>query len=155
MDAPAEGLVRSIMVTDVHTVWSATSVLETASIMEREGHGCVIVVDDNIAIGIVTERDIVHRVTASGIDPSKVRVQDIMSSPLITIPPGVTIKEAAQKMSAYEIRRIVVASEDGRLFGLLTAGDIAKWLAKQADYSDPALNAIARLKVPSAEAPYR
>lgn len=155
MDGLDQTLVRDVMVTDVHVVSPSMSVEETAAVMEKEGHGCVVVVDEGIAVGLVTERDIVHRITAAGVNPAKVRVQDVMSSPLITIAPEATIREAAEKMSAYEIRRIVVATEDGRLVGLLTAGDIAKWLAKRADYSDPALNAIARLKIPSADSPYR
>ena len=154
-EASEETLVSEIMVTDVHVVGPTLSVKDTAVIMEREGHGCVIVVNENIAIGIVTERDIVHRVTAAGVDASKIRVEDIMTTPLVTIQRGATIVEAAEKMSAYEIRRLVVVTEDGRLLGLLTAGDIATWLAKEADYSDATLNAIARLKVPSREAPYR
>ena len=154
-ESPEERLVGDIMVTDVHTVNTKTTVKDTAAVMAREGHGCVIVVRVDIAVGMVTERDIVHKVTGEGVDPSKIRVEDIMSSPLITISPEATIMEAAEKMSAFEIRRIVVVNEGGRLLGLLTAGDIARWLAKQKGYSDPALNAIARLKTSSTGGPYR
>ncbi len=154
-EEPPERLVGDIMVTDVHAVGTKATVKDTAAVMAREGHGCVIVVRANIAVGMVTERDIVHKVTSMGVDPSKIRVEDIMSTPLITISPEATIMEAAEKMSEYEIRRIVVVSEDGRLVGLLTAGDIARWLAKQKDYSDPALNAIARLKTPPTAGPYQ
>ncbi len=143
------------MVTDVHVVRTKTTVKEAAAVMAKEGHGCVIVVRADIAVGIVTERDIVHKVTSEGVDPSKIRVEDIMSTPLITVTPEVTIMEAAEKMSSFEIRRIVVVGDNGRLVGLLTAGDIARWLAKQKDYSDPALNAIARLKMSSTGGPYR
>ncbi len=152
---PEERLVGDIMVTDVHAVDVRTSVRDTARIMAKEGHGCVIVVTGDIAVGIVTERDIVHKVTSEGVDPSKVLIEDIMSTPLITTLPQATILEAAEKMSAYEIRRIVVVDENGRLLGLLTAGDIARWLAKQRAYADPALNAIARLKKSSSGGPYR
>lgn len=143
------------MVTDVHAVGPSVSVRELAAVMEREGHGCVIVVVGSVALGIVTERDIVHRVTAAGADPAKIRAQDIMSAPLITIHPDATVKDAAEKMSSYEIRRIVVSTDEGRIVGILTAGDIARWLAKSAEYADSALNAIARLKVPSPGAPYQ
>ena len=54
--------------------------------------------------------------------------------------------DAAERMSAYGIRRIVVVHDDVALAGLLTAGDLAKWLAMMKGYSDSALNAIARLK---------
>ncbi|HZW54705.1 MAG TPA: CBS domain-containing protein [Nitrososphaerales archaeon] len=138
--------VEEIMVRDVHTVDCESSVKETARLMADEGHGCVIVVRAQLAVGIVTERDIVHKITADAIDPSKVRVEDIMSAPVVTISYKATIGEAAEKMSVYEIRRIVVVNEHERMVGLLTAGDLAKWLAKQKNYADPTLNAIARLK---------
>ncbi|MDG6915382.1 MAG: CBS domain-containing protein [Nitrososphaerota archaeon] len=147
--------VKDIMVTDVHAVGVGTSVKETAAIMAREGHGCVIVVDRGIAVGIVTERDIVRKVTGEGVDPSRVRVQDIMSTPLITVSPSATVLEAAEMMSEYEVRRTVVVDDEGRLVGLLAAGDIARWLAQQKNYEDAALNAIARLKTSSTGGPYR
>lgn len=145
----AETVVEDIMVRDVHVVDREATVRETASIMAKEGHGCVIVVNAEYALGIVTERDIVQKITADGIDPAKIKVEDIMSSPLITISPKATILEAAEKMSVYEVRKIVVIDELGRMVGVLTAGDLAKWLAKQRNYKDPALNAIARLNVGS------
>lgn len=146
-EVTSEKLVEDIMVRDVHTVDSQSSVKEAAQVMAKEGHACVIVVSGEYAVGIVTERDIVHKITADGIDPSKVRVEDIMTSPLVIISPKATIREAAEKMSIYEVRKIVVTDKSGRMVGLLTAGDLAKWLAKQRNYADPTLNAIARLKV--------
>lgn len=154
-ERPAGVLVGDVMTTDVHVVKAGSSVKDTAAVMAREGHGCVIVVNGAFALGMVTERDIVHKVTSEGADPAKVRVDDIMSTPLITIPPDATLLEAARKMTEYEIRRIVVVDGMGRLLGLLTAGGIANWLARQKNYADPSLNAMARLRRPSPEAPYR
>ena len=147
--------VRDVMTSEVHAVQAGTSVRETARAMRNRGHGCVIVTRGYLAVGIVTERDIVHKVIGEGADPSKVLVDDIMSRPLITIMPDATIQEAAQRMSEYGIRRIVVVDGSGKLLGLLTAGGIARWLSKRADYLDPTLNAIARLKTPPPEGPYR
>ena len=154
-DEPEETLVSEIMITDVHIVSPTTSVKEAAAAMARRGHGCVVVVEGNTAVGMVTERDVVHKVTAEGVDPTKVLVEDIMSTPIITTSPDASVIEAAQKMSLFQIRRIVVASEDGNLLGLLTAIDIARWLAKRTGYTDPTLNAIARLKQSPAGGPYR
>lgn len=134
------------MASSVLTVESTATVREAAVLMSKKAYGCVLVVEGDRAIGIITERDIVRQITAEGVDPSKVRAADIMSTPLVTIPVNSTVMEAAERMSAYGIRRIVVVNEDGALAGLLTAGDLAKWLAKQKNYSDSALNAIARLK---------
>lgn len=143
------------MTTLLLTVSPSMTVQDTAKLMAARAHGCVLVVEGNRAIGIITERDIVRQITAEDVDPSKVRAGDIMSTPLVTIPLGSAVSEAAEKMSAYGIRRIVVVREDGALAGLLTAGDIAKWLAKQKNYSDSALNAIARLKRTGTGGPYK
>ena len=78
-----------------------------------------------------------------------------MSTPLITVRATATIREVAEKMCVYEIRKMVVTDDQGRLVGLVTAGDLANWLAEQKNYSDPALNAIARLKMSCDNGPYR
>jgi CBS domain-containing protein len=151
----AEPEVQEIMTTRLLTVSPSMTVQETAKLMSERGHGCVLVVEGDRAIGIITERDIVRQITAEDVDPSKVSAGDIMSTPLVTIPVGSTVAEAAEKMSAYGIRRIVVVRQEGALAGLLTAGDIAKWLAKQKNYSDSALNAVARLKRTGTGGPYK
>jgi CBS domain-containing protein len=153
-DDDSEPDVQEIMAARVLTVDAAATVKDAAVLMSKKAFGCVLVVEGNRAIGIITERDIVRQIAAEGIDPSKVRAADIMSTPLVAIPVNSTIMEAAERMSAYRIRRIVVVYDDGALAGLLTAGDLAKWLAKQKNYSDSALNAIARLKKVGTGGPY-
>ena len=63
-----------------------------------------------------------YKVTAESVDPNKVLVEDIMSTPLITVTSTAKIGEVAEKMCAYEIRRMVVADEMGKVVGLVTAG---------------------------------
>ena len=145
-DDDSEAEVREIMVESVLTVDPTATVKDAAVLMSKKARGCVLVVEGRHALGIITERDIVRQITAEGVDPSKVRAADIMSTPLVTIPIGSTMMDAAERMSAYGIRRIVVVHDDGALAGLLTAGDLAKWLAMLKGYSESALNAIARLK---------
>lgn len=146
--------VQEIMAANVLTVDAAATVKDAAVLMSKKAYGCVLVVEGDRAIGIITERDIVRQIAAEGIDPSKVRAADIMSTPLITIKVDSTVVEAAERMSNFGIRRIVVVLDDGALAGLLTAGDLAKWLAKRKNYSDAALNAIARLKRVGTGGPY-
>jgi CBS domain-containing protein len=106
------------------------------------------------ALGIVTERDLVRKILAAGVDPSKVLMSDVMSTPLVTIGPEATVSEAAEKMSEYLIRRLVVVDDDGALVGLVTAGDIAKLLARKKEYSDSVLNALARMRKDGTGGPY-
>jgi CBS domain-containing protein len=80
----------------------------------------LIVVVEDLAVGIVTEYDIVLKVTAEGVDPEKVLAQDIMSSPLISVTKNVSVLEAAEKMSTFKVRKFVVTDERGKLVGLIT-----------------------------------
>jgi len=78
----------------------------------------------------VTERDIIRKVTAEARDPMRVHVADIVSSPLVTIHPDKSIKEAAALMLQHKIRHLPVVKE-GRLLGMFTIQDFAKHMSKK------------------------
>lgn len=141
-----EELVKDVMEKKVQTVDLNTNVKRSADLMAKKGIGSLVVVQNKVAVGIVTERDFVSKVIADGLDPKKVLLRDIMSTPLITIQPNAKVTEAAKLMNEYKIRRVVVTSEDGSLAGIVTAGDLARTLAESKSYSDVTLNAIARSK---------
>lgn len=142
------------MAKNVVTINREATVKEAASLMDRRKCSCLVVVQGDAAIGIATERDLVRKVLAAGVNPSKVLVSDVMSTPLVTIGAGSTVVEAADKMSEYLIRRLVVVDENGALVGLITAGDIARLLARKRQYSDSALNALARMRKDGTGGPY-
>jgi CBS domain-containing protein len=148
-------LVEDVMATRVVKIESDTTVRDAASLMDRRKCSSLVVVRANAALGIVTERDLVRKVLAIDVAPSKVLISDIMSTPLITIGPKATVIEAAEKMSEYLIRRLVVVDETGVVVGLITAADIARLLAKKKEYSDSALNAIARMRKDGTGGPYQ
>jgi len=147
--------VEDIMAKEVVTIDRGATVKEAAARMARRKCSCLVVLHADSAVGVVTERDLVRKILAASVDPSKVLTSDVMSTPLITIEAGSTVLEAAQKMSEYLIRRLVVVDKSGALVGLVTAGDIAKLLAKKASYSDTALNALARIKKGGTGGPYK
>ena len=74
----------------------------------------------------MTETDIVRKVVANGLDPHKVEVGDVMSSPVITIHPTATLKEAATVMKERHIKKIPVITEERKLVGIITQSDIVK-----------------------------
>jgi CBS domain-containing protein len=125
------------------------------AMMQRKVSCSVIVSDEGGALGIVTERDLVTKVIADALDPAKVLVRDIMSTPLITISPDAKMSDAAELMSEYMIRRLIVVSREGDLVGIVTAGDLAKVLAKQHDYKVAALNALGRVQGEPTGGPYQ
>ena len=140
-----EELVKDVMEENVQTIDLNANVKKGAAVMAKKGIGSLVVVQEGRAVGIVTERDLVSKIIADGLDPAKVLVRDIMSTPLITIQPDAKIAEAARLMNEYKIRRVVVTAADGSLAGIVTASDLARALAERKDYSDMTLNAIARV----------
>jgi CBS domain-containing protein len=144
--------VSQIMLKEVPTTALDVSVKDAAAKMQKGDLSSLIVVDGLTAVGIVTEKDIVQKVAAEGFDPSKVLIEDIMSSPLITIKSNATVRLATEAMRTYKVRKIVVMDENDRMVGLVTSFELAKFCSAQNDYSDPAMNALAELK--PGEGPY-
>ena len=147
--ASAEATVGKIMDAKVNIVELDTNVRECAKDMAKKKAGYAVVVRKGTAVGIVTERDFVWKVIADNLNPSKVLIEDIMSTPLITIMPSAPMTEAAKMMSEYKIRRLVVIDEEGNLAGIVASTDMARTMAEQKGFSDITLNAIARLESPT------
>ena len=102
---------------------------KAAKIMREEQIGSILVSEKGEAIGIVTERDILYRVVAGGKDPSKLKVKDVMSKPLIFIDANAKVKEAIALMAKNNIRRLVI-KEGKNVTGVISqravVGDVHK-----------------------------
>ena len=105
------------------------TVLEAANLMKKSNRGSLLIVDDKITVGIITERDLVIRVIAKNL-PHTTTVSEVMSSPLITIDANVTLKKAARIMGERGIRRLPV-TESGEVVGVLVAFDVLRNLSKK------------------------
>jgi CBS domain-containing protein len=114
---------RDVMIGNVLTVGPNTTVARAAKLMTERGVGSIIIARGQKPIGILTERDLLTKVVSTNSMPSKIRVGAIMSAPIITIDPDVSITEAARIMAQNKIRRLPVV-ERGKLIGILTASDI-------------------------------
>jgi CBS domain-containing protein len=122
--------VRDLMTVDVPLTTLNTPVSDAARLMRASDRDSLIVFDLGRAMGIVTERDIIRKITAEGQDAMRVHVAQIVSSPLITIHPDRPAREAAKLMLDRKIRHLPVVKE-GRLIGMLTLGDFAKHMSKK------------------------
>ncbi len=85
--------VKNIMVKDVITVDIFKNVKEIAELMSSKNVGCLLVEEEGRVKGIVTERDIVRRIVAAGRDPEKVKIGDIMTSPIVVVSPEATVEK--------------------------------------------------------------
>jgi CBS domain-containing protein len=100
------------------------SVMEVARLMREKSIGSVILVEDGKPIGIVTERDLVHRVLALGRSPESLEAFDISTKPVIAISEVGDVDTAITIMNDYKIRRVVVVDVNDSVVGILTTDDI-------------------------------
>ena len=120
----AHTFVKDVMIKDLVTLDVSTSVKDAAKLMDKNNIGCVIVTKNQLPIGILTERDFVKRIAAEG-KPLYASIEDVMSSPIIEVPPDETIWEAAQIMKTSNIHKLPV-KKDGQIIGIVTATDLVK-----------------------------
>jgi signal-transduction protein with cAMP-binding, CBS, and nucleotidyltransferase domain len=110
---------------------SGNTARDVAEVMVKKGISSVIVIDKKTKpIGIVTEKDLVRRVCLKDMSASRFAVEEIMSSPLITIMAYDSVDTASRIMTQNQIKHLVVLEEDNRICGLLSVTDITKHLAK-------------------------
>jgi CBS domain-containing protein len=115
------------------------SALDVAKLMAKHRIGSIVVTEGNNKnpVGLVTERDIIKKVTAQNKSADQVAVRHIMSSPVITVQSIDSIDTAAETIAENRIKRLVVLEQDGSMVGILSVSDIANKLAKilTEDYS--------------------
>jgi len=85
--------------------------------------GSCIVLQNNLPIGIITEQDINCKVVAKNITPSAILVNDVMSTPLITIAVDKNVGDAAQMMVKHRVRRLPVVQAK-KVVGIVTVRDL-------------------------------
>ena len=141
--------VKDLMTKNVLTIDASKTVIEAAVLMSQNEVGDLVVMENNIPVGIVTERDFVRRVLAVG-KSTRTKVSEVMSTPLKVISPEAPIKEAARRMANKGIRRLAVI-KDNKLVGIITATDFARHLGKKT-LTDDILEAMGRSHYPIPEA---
>ncbi len=121
--------VKDAMVTRVITITPEKTVAEAAKMMISQNIGGLVVVKNKEPVGIITEKDFT-RLIATKKDPYKLKIEKIMSKPLITISPEASIMDAARLMTKSGIRKLPV-KQDGKLVGIITAEDIVRVAPKE------------------------
>jgi signal-transduction protein with cAMP-binding, CBS, and nucleotidyltransferase domain len=117
--------VRDLMARNIITIQAEDSIIKAASVMDENGVSSVVVKEENEFSGMITEHNIISRVVSKGLDPQKIKVSEVMSTPLITISPDATIEEAARKMRDNKIRRLLV-EENHQKIGIIAESDIVR-----------------------------
>ncbi len=112
------------MSSPVITMNETDTVLAATKLMKKHAIGCVVVVDKSgKPLGLMTERDVVRRVAALDLLPSKVTAGKTMTKPPSTIDAAANVTDAATKMRQLKIRRLIVL-QGGKAKGIITSNDI-------------------------------
>ena len=112
------------MIDSVLSVNSSVPAFEVAKLMEKSDVGAIIVLENQIPSGIVTNKDLAIKIIAHSY-PADTPIRRIMSSPLISITPQTNIQSAAKLMSSRKIRKLPVIEAD-IVKGMIVASEIGK-----------------------------
>jgi CBS domain-containing protein len=115
-----------------------TPVAEVVQTLATRRIGALPVMRDGRVVGIVSERDIIYRLADRGKDCLDVPVEEIMTSPAVTVEPSTTIDEALGMMTRRRFRHFPVV-ENGELVAFISIGDLVKHKMDEVQHEAEAL----------------
>ena len=124
--------IKDLMTKNIITIDLRKSVFDAAVLMSEKLIGCLVIMDKERCVGIVTERDLIertihinHEKRTIHINPENTKIKEIMSSDIKTIRPFDKIESAVDMMEKYKIKKLPVISDNDSLVGIVTITDIA------------------------------
>lgn len=108
---------------EVYFVRTGQTILDVTQYMSEKNVGAVLVLDGERTVGIFSERDGLKRVLAPGLDPAKIKVEEVMTRELITADPSESYEDCLRKMKQLNIRHLPVV-KSGQLLGLVSLRDL-------------------------------
>ena len=127
--------VKDIMTSNPACAVPESSLIEVARMMLDYDCGEIPVVENQetkVPVGVITDRDIVCRTIAKGVDPMDLNVEEIMSTPVVTATPDMSFEDCCNLLEEKQIRRVPVVDENGACCGIVALADIAKYSTKEA-----------------------
>ncbi|MGD8614705.1 MAG: CBS domain-containing protein [Gammaproteobacteria bacterium] len=115
---------------EVHSVASHVSVTEAVRDMNYFNIGALVVLERNRVVGIFSERDVLVRVVAADRDPLTTTVREVMTRNPVCVTPTMTVEAAMRLVTERRFRHLPVMHE-GELLGLISSGDLTRWLVRE------------------------
>ena len=111
--------------TDVATIAPEASVKRAADWLRAKNIGALVVTSENVILGLVSEREIVHAFSRYGETAGSMHVKDIMQHGVTTVSPDESVNRVMNLMTHHRVRHMPVL-RDGRLVGIVSIGDVVK-----------------------------
>jgi CBS domain-containing protein len=122
--------VRLVLKQKGQNVWHVSPdgcVYDAIEIMADKHVGALMVVSEGKLVGVVSERDYARKVILQGKSSKQTQVKEIMTSPAIFVTPEQTVEDSMRIMTDKHIRHLPVL-EDGIILGVVSIGDLVKWM---------------------------
>jgi len=127
--------VKTLLEKKGSSVWSISpdaTVYDALVLMAEKNIGALLVLEGAMLTGVISERDYARKIILKGKASREVPVREIMSSPVITIPPSASLEDALSVMSNHHIRHLPVVAE-GRILGMLSMRDVMTAIIEKQD----------------------
>jgi CBS domain-containing protein len=111
----------------IHSITPTASVLDAISLMAERNIGALPVLQGGRLVGMLSERDYTRKVMLMGRTSRETRVGEIMTRDPVTVGPDDTVNDCMEIMTEQRVRHLPVV-KDGRLLGILSIGDLVKWI---------------------------
>ena len=126
--------VIDMAVHEVATITADKTICDSARQMRLEHVGSLVVVnDDQTPLGMITDRDIAIEVVARNLDPMKLTVRDVMTTPVVTAGPSESMVVALARMREFGVRRLPIVDEEGKLVGVISNSNLVEELSSLLD----------------------
>ena len=144
--------VGELMTEKLETIDSSSTAQQASKKMKDNKIGSLVVVDKknngNKPIGIVTERDLVRKVCVNDASSKHTMIQEVTSSPLVTIDATSSVEVAADVMTQNKVRHLLVVEDNdvNKPLGIITPGDFTDYLKENLDIDDVNAKIIESIK---------